>query len=391
MSSTTRSLQRTWTSAYETAPPTACSTLRNYRSVIEWGYTCTFSEEEDDASTSTATASNFPINTACMPWVTPGIYPATDAFYSPATACPDAWTAVSTSTAGTNQWIDGETAIICCPSGFEGNGSGGCQPGSSGVWPVVECGDADEEENESRTYSGAAWPTGVTNSIIALELRHQATDLASNSQTASGSGASNTSGLPTSTGAVAGNGTANGNGSGGLTTGAKAAIGTVVPVTFLLGALACYLLWRRRRARNAASGEERGDGHGAPEVAYAKAGSMSPTSPTSPSTVASKPIGATGNQAETPEWNAEMDARETERYRAYQPPRSEAISGSGDAATAVAGGEIPANNNAPSELAGMARKARKPLPVYEIDGTERSAELSGGDRSMDRGDNTEGT
>jgi hypothetical protein len=128
--------------------------------------------------------------------------------------------------------------------------------------------------------------------------------------------------------------------------------------------------------------EKRGDDYdsshtgGTLEVAHNEAPKSGSMSTASPVIASSKAPGATAGAFETPEWNAEMDARETERYHAYQPPRSDAVNEGGVQAYAVPGDEATQDNNSASELAGIARKPRKPLPAYELDGRERKAELS---------------
>jgi hypothetical protein len=235
MSSTSRINQQPWSTAFEIAPPAACNTLRNNRNTVEWGYTCVFAEE--DGPTPPA------INKACMPWVAAAT-PAPTAFYSPATACPTSWTPVATRTTASgagDQWIDGETALSCCPSGFVGDNTGACSPGTSGTWPIVQCGEADAEENELRTYTAGSWPAAATAQVPALQLRFQATDTGGAPAATSSSGSAKTSG------------SSNGKGTSGLSTGAKAALGTTIPLVFLLGALTFFLLWRRRNARSRAS------------------------------------------------------------------------------------------------------------------------------------------
>jgi hypothetical protein len=329
----TRSNWHTWSPAYETAPPASCQTLRNYKNVVEFGYQCVFAREDGDPIP-------FSINTACMPWVTPNVYAVPTAFYSPATACPTSWTAVSTATTG-EQWASGETGVTCCPAGFEGDGRGGCKVGTTGTFPVVQCGDADAEENESRTYTAGAWPATATASIMPLRLRYRASDIGS----ATGSGRP-----PSSTSSSGSTGSAS---DGGLSTGAKAAIGTIIPLVFLLGAMAFFLLWRRRRQKIRAvalaaknMGDEKED--------------HTPGSQPHGIPLESKMAGAAAvhqshnNTHETPEWNAEMDATEAERQRLVTSQHE-----FGDAV----------------ELGGTSRVPRKPIAPVEIDGVPVTAEI----------------
>jgi hypothetical protein len=241
-----------------------------------------------------------------------------------------------------------------------GDGRVGCRPGSSGSWPVVECGEADAEENEQRTYLGASWPASATPSITALQLRYQPSDVGSANPTASETGRTSTSG----TGGSGGGGkSSNGGAGGGLSTGATAAIATVIPLAFIIGALAAFLLWRRKsrnRKTTLLASEDLGD-----EKARRASGSSTqhPTSdPKAPSTAAA--AYTTGTAHETPEWNIEMNATEAERQKlvnAYdQAPMS---------ASTTAGGSEAA------ELGGMARVSRKPIAPVEIDSTEVRAEI----------------
>lgn len=340
-----RSLHHIWSSTYETAPPQACQTLRNYRNVVEWGYTCVFAEENGDPVP-------FSINTACMPWVTPNVYPNPTAFYSPATACPTSWAAVSTMTTG-DQWVTGEKGLACCPAGLEGDGRGGCKIGNSGMWPVVECGEADAEENENRIYAAGQWPASATVSIPALHLRYQASDI----------------GLPSATGSLqpsTASTTGSAHGSGGLSTAAKAAIGTVIPLIFILAALAFFILWRRRKQKKARviganlvtekstaqSDSSRDSSH--QQTPYFVKGST----PSGATTAHSNSPGT----HETPEWNVEMDATDGER----QP----LVSGLKAPVTNETSGDTDV-----SELGGLARLKRKPIPPVEIDSTPVVAEV----------------
>lgn len=343
MTSTTdsRSNWRTWSPAFETAPPPACQTLRNYLNVVEWGYTCVFAEEDGDPIP-------FSINTACMPWVTPNVYPNTAAFYSPATACPLSWSAVATATTG-NQWLDGEKGLTCCPGGFEGDGRGGCKAGNSGSWPVVECGEADAEENENRVYTAGQWPASVTPSITALQLRYQASDIGSASATGSSAAATGSSGSGSGGG---------GGGGGGLSTGAKAAIGTVIPLVFILGALAFLLLWRKRKHEKEAmalTARNMADEKATPPPASHQTSPDVSKPTTGAAVAAAHPPYTTSHPNETPEWNVEMDAIDAERQRLVGAHAYHATASPG-------GSEV-------SELGGLGRVPRKPIAPVEIDGT----------------------
>ena len=295
-----------------------------------------------------------------MPWVTSNIYPSSSAFYSPVTACPTSWTPVATHTTGVDQWVTGETALQCCPDGFVGDGGSGCRPGSSGSWPVVECGEADEDENELKTYSAAAWPSTAIASITALQLRYQASDIGS---------VSTTSGAPTSTGSNGEGGS--GNGGGGLSTAAIAAIATVIPLVFIIGALAAFFLWRRRKHRKQAVAllaskslldEKAGRPPGSLEAVSKSDLKNSATGIGGGTTIAA--VNKDSSPHETPEWNAELDASEAERQRLMSPTSTVPVS-----ATSTGDGSEAA------ELGGMARVRRKPIQPVELDSTPMTAEV----------------
>ncbi|KZM20118.1 uncharacterized protein EKO05_0007472 [Ascochyta rabiei] len=365
MASTSRANQHPWVTAYQNAPPATCATLRAFSNTVEYGLQCVFAEEDGDPLPNS-------INTACLPWATSGV-PSSAAFYSPATACPTSWTAVATRTAaeGANDWTDGETAIECCPQGFVGGTGGMCNPGSSGTTPVVRCGEADAEENVNLVYTAGSWPASVTARVTALQLRYQPTDIES-SASLTGSSSGSTSASTGSSSPGAGNSVG-----GGLSTGAKAAIGTVVPLVFILGTLAAFLLWRRRRHRKAAVAlsKDVGDGHEAKQSYKAVAQSPYNDAKSGPNMLPVAAVaGATQNvQHEAPEWNAELDATEAERrrYMAVQGSLFPATaSGAGDAASS--GGVSEAN-----ELGGMIRMNRKPVAPAELDSTPLTMEMDG--------------
>jgi hypothetical protein len=376
--SATRPNQQPWVIAFEAAPPTACATLRALSNAVEYGVQCVFGEEDGDALPNS-------INTACIPWATTGI-PSSAAFYSPATACPTSWTAVATRTAadGATDWIKGETALECCPPGFVGGSGGLCGPGMSGTTPVVRCGEADAEENDNLVYTAGQWPATASARVTALQLRYQASDTGG-SASVTGSATSSTGSSTASNSNSAGPGDGSG---GGLSTGAKAAIGTVIPLVFLLGALAAFLLWRRRKQKKAAAAatsKDFADGHETkrsyekvPQEPFSNSNigikSASGTAVGATAVAAAASTGRTGTH-ETPEWNAELDATEAERrkYLAVQgslfPPNSASVDASS-----------PGGESETSELGGMMRVNRKPVAPVELDSMPVTSELDrGGD------------
>lgn len=144
-----------------------------------------------------------------------------------------------TQTSALAQAIPGETGLSCCPNGFDDDGGGTCKPASTGTCQVVECGDADAEENNSRTFMGANWLASATLGVQALQVRFRAEDKGAAGST--GSPLSSTSGTPSPTS------TGESTPSAGLSTGAKAAIGAVVPIAFSLLVLAMFFLYRSRK------------------------------------------------------------------------------------------------------------------------------------------------
>ncbi|KAF1358412.1 hypothetical protein EJ07DRAFT_157007 [Lizonia empirigonia] len=346
MASASRANRYPWITAYQDAPPAACATLRVLSTTVEYGVQCVFGEEDGDALPNS-------MNSACLPWAT-GTVPPSAAFYSPATACPTSWAAVATRAAaeGATDWIDGETAIECCPPGFVGGGGGMCNPGNSGTTPVVS----------------------VSARVTALQLRYQATDIGlSASATGSGSGSTSSPSLDS--------GSSNG---GGLSTGAKAAIGTVIPLMFILGALAAFLLWRRRKHRKstAAMAKDLGDGYdtkrgyeGVMKSPYndSKSGpNVIPAVATTGPGAAMVPALQDG-QYETPAWNAELDATEAERRR-YMAVQGSLFPGSVNGPGIAAS---PGDTSEASELGGIMRMNRKPVAPVEFDSTPLVTEMEG--------------
>jgi hypothetical protein len=361
----TRPNQHAWVTAFQNQPPAACATLRALSNSVEYGVTCVFGEEDGDPLPNS-------INTACLPWAT-GSVPPPSAFYSPATACPTSWTAISTRTSadGANDWIDGETTLECCPPGFVGGAGGMCNPENSGTTPVVRCGEADAEENENVVYSAGNWPASVTAQVTALQLRYQPSDVGSTARVSATSSSTSTS---TST-----SGPGSETGSNGLSTGAKAAIGTIIPLVFILGALAAFMLWRRRKHRNhaAAVSKDMDDGH---ETKQSYEQVPQNTYLDSKGPPATMPATVPGTTHETPEWNAELDATEAERrrYMAVQGSLFPPASGT-QAMTSSPGGASEA-----SELGGMMRVGRKPVAPVELDSTPMTTELQGSDHTERR-------
>ncbi|KAJ4985217.1 hypothetical protein SVAN01_09259 [Stagonosporopsis vannaccii] len=360
----TRPNQHAWVTAFGNSPPAACATLRALSNIVEYGLTCVFAEEDGDPLPDS-------VNTACLPWAT-GSVSATSTFYSPATACPTSWTVVATRTDAEDitDWISGETALECCPPGFIGGGAGMCNPGPSGMTPVVECGEADADENETAIYTAGGWPASASARVTALQLRYQPTDVGlTGSVSATRSGSSGTS---TNSSGV-------GHGDNGLSAGAKAAIGTVIPLVFILGLLVAFLLWRRRKHRHNAAmlSKEITDGHESKhsyENVHQHTINNSESTPDADvrATATTAPATRKGPH-ETPEWNTELDATEAERKRYLAVQGSLFMTGNGAKAAASSPGEA----SEVSELGGMMRVNRKPIAPVELDSTPLTAELDG--------------
>ncbi|USP76594.1 hypothetical protein yc1106_03868 [Curvularia clavata] len=337
MTTPSRTHHQTWSPTWATAPPSSCSTLRNLNGAISWGERCVFAQEDGDPLP-------FSIDTACMPWITSTAYPPASAFYSPATACPDAWTAVATQSgvASREGWLEGETGLQCCPAGFEADGKTRCRLGGQGKWPVVECGEADAEENELRTYDAAAGSKGAKPTAAALMLRYRGGDV--------GPEASGT-----------GSGREGGDG-GGISTGAVAAVATVIPLAFVVAAIVAWIIWRRRRSRTSGhlalltKSSEKGESASSSMDTVGHTGSKG--------TAAKYTMGSFSSQFphETPEWNAEMDATDTERKQLVTSRGARAAVGN------EATGEA-------AELGGVMRVPRKQIAPVEIDGVQIVPEI----------------
>jgi hypothetical protein len=249
-----------------------------------------------------------------------------------------------------------------------------CNPRNIGTTSVVRCGEADAEENENLVYTAGNWPASVTAQVTALQLRYQPSDVGS---TASVPTTSSSTSTDTSTGSPE-----SGTGSNGLSTGAKAAIGTIIPLVFILGALAAFMLWRRRKHKDHAVAvtKDIDDGHETKQNYEQVPQNMCADLKGPPATVPATVSATTrGTPHETPEWNAELDATEAERrYMAVQGSLFPSTSGN-QATTSSLSGASEA-----SELGGIMRVGRKPVAPVELDSTPAATELQGNDRTEPR-------
>lgn len=190
---------------------------------------------------------------------------------------------------------------------------------------MVQCGDADEEENEIKMFEGARWPAEMKIEIPALMLRYRESDANATRPAGNSSVGSQNN---------------NDDSSGALSTGAIAAIATAIPVFVIATIAAAFLLWRRKRKRDAAALDA------ATVKTSRPSGSIDISSPISelgsPATYAA--VGS-AKRHETPEWNNEMEDTGGARYHHH-------------------------HHQQPAELMGFAR----PVPV-ELDGTPVLAEV----------------
>ncbi|KAL2132931.1 hypothetical protein VTI74DRAFT_3152 [Chaetomium olivicolor] len=205
-------------------------------------------------------------------------------FYSPGIACPAGyWTACHDTTGASSI-----TTVTCCPA--YGDISLSCVPSPlalSSVWASLYCtwiAPGGEGTAVTVTKSDDGRTSTVTERVTApggvnaygVRMVYQQTDLAATGRTpttARGDGETSTA-SPRSSDPAAGSGGSEG---GGLSTGAKAAIGVVVPLVVLAAVLAGFLLWQRRRRRKTTqeqqlqgyAGEmQLGDQQGKPQGVY---------------------------------------------------------------------------------------------------------------------------
>lgn len=140
---TTRSNYRPWNPSYATATlPPSCTTA----AALSRGYTCASSSPGIPA---------LPLS-SCFPWGTPTSLSSDYTFYSPATACPSGYNYERSRTrttslisprsaAAQDQWINGETAVYCCPDRYAWSDvAGHCRLQYGGVWPNVNCTDGGD-------------------------------------------------------------------------------------------------------------------------------------------------------------------------------------------------------------------------------------------------------
>jgi hypothetical protein len=239
---TTRSQCQSWRPTYMTAPPEACHRVAGN----VWGHSC--------SGTTILPALN------CYPWSASAPSINERLFWSPAIACPQGWVASTVRTTpyragytnGDAEWIAGETAITCCPKGFEDwNTVGNCRWSGTVFLTNTPC-----------TSGGSATETGKvseqsTSSIYTqpyakeLRLRYQQSDLTQLLR-AEPTGDPNTN-TP--------------HGSESLSSGAIAAISTLGSL-LIIGLVAGFFLIRRRKRRPNVVTEMNRDVNTSPQYPY---------------------------------------------------------------------------------------------------------------------------
>ena len=187
----------------------------------------------------TCSATNISPVLSCYPWSASAPTINERLFWLPAIACPQGWVASTMRTTpyragytnGDAEWIAGETAITCCPTGFEKWNSGrNCRWNGTNFLTNTPCTSgssaAETGEVSGQSTSTTTWPYAKK-----LRLRYQQSDL--------------TQSLP---GAPAGDCSLNGTCRGeDLSVGEKAAIGAVVPVAIIGLVAGILLIWKRRQ------------------------------------------------------------------------------------------------------------------------------------------------
>jgi hypothetical protein len=213
-----------------TAPPDPCHRLAGN----VWGHSC--------SGTGILPA------LSCYPWSASAPNIDERLFWSPAIACPQGWVASTVRTTpysagyanGDAEWIAGETAITCCPKGYEDwNAGGNCRwagtvfltntPCTSGG-STAETGKASGQNTSSTRTTTNAQPYAKE-----LRLRYQQSDLTQLLRDEPTGTLNRTTPHRDE----------------GLSISAKAAIGTAVPV-LIIGLVAGFFLIRRhKKGRNA--------------------------------------------------------------------------------------------------------------------------------------------
>ncbi|KAJ4266510.1 hypothetical protein NW762_004497 [Fusarium torreyae] len=195
--------------------------------------------------------------TACLP---DDFDPAPSAYYSPGIECPSGYTAQKSCTRSSGD--DEKTTVTCCPQ--RNNINMWCveDPGTlSGPWESLFCtwsaGNKQTVILVTTSVSGTESTTAVTmnggEGINAFGLRmiYEPSDIPNTeasttdaSTTAASTTAASTSGA---TNEPAQTSSGDSNDSGGISTGAIAAIAVVIPIVVIAALVGAFIWWRRRR------------------------------------------------------------------------------------------------------------------------------------------------
>ena len=191
---------------------------------------------------------------SCLP---DGFKSQTESYFSPGLICPSGYV----SACHDNTKVASQTTVTCCPT-YNSDISLSCVTGStlSGAWATLFCTWIGPSQKTSLplTFSG----NGVTSTVMqdfkspgginafGIRMVYQKTDIETTAKKTSATTATPSSDPTSATDSAATDDSSSSSSSSsddnGLSTGAKAAIGVVIPLV-VLALLAGVLLWRRRR------------------------------------------------------------------------------------------------------------------------------------------------
>ncbi|OAQ69920.1 transmembrane alpha-helix domain-containing protein [Pochonia chlamydosporia 170] len=177
----------------------------------------------------------------------------TDAYFSPGLICPSGYISACHDTTG----VKSITTVTCCPTLKDPNVSLGCVTTSTltDSWSTLFCTWIGPESSDS-TLPVTTSDRGVTSvknlgfhspgglNAFGIRMVYEASDLSTETKTtATPTGSASQS----SGGAATSNPPSDTSNSGGLSTGAKVAIGVVIPIIALAALLGAFFWWRRRK------------------------------------------------------------------------------------------------------------------------------------------------
>lgn len=213
-------------------------------------------------------------DTECLPT---GFSTAATAFFSPGIACPSGYVSACHDTSG----FASITTVTCCPT--RGDVTLSCVDPATleNVWETLFCSWIAPASGQvvSMTMSDSGTTSTVATTLTSPEglnafgvrMVHQSTDLSTSTSSSSATARSTTTGSAANTSGAGASQTATPDSSsssgGGLSTGAKAAIGVVVPLVVLGALAALFFFWWRRRRQSYSGVHEMG---GTPVVAGSK-------------------------------------------------------------------------------------------------------------------------